>query len=172
MIEIIPACDINAAVKHERSVKEFRPTALVVTRLYGAYVLTTSPKQHRRGLWWPVQGGLDKDTVAVGAARELKEEINLEACPDRITVLDGMRQTNTTLRDGYTKGKLLIGCFVDCDDSNARCGVIKPNQSEIIEVEFAQEDQMREIMATNVERRPDIADKAEFVLHLLDMITA
>jgi len=173
VIELIPYCDIGTAIEHERRALEFRPTAVVFARTNGLYLLVEPKKEESTGVFWPVQGGIDSDTPHIGAVRELHEEVNLEVCPDRVTLLDGFRYRNGRLRDGYTAGKLLFGGFTEFDDTNSGCKNIKPNPEEIRSIRYASAEEILEvggILDTNVLLRPKTALKAEFIRHLLNSL--
>ncbi len=174
MIEIIPACDIGAAIEQERASLEFRPTAVVLARTKGLYLLVEPKREESEGMFWPIQGGLELgEPPLVGAAREAKEETGLEVCPDRIVMLDGVRYANSRLRDGYTVGKLFFGCFVDFSDRNSRCGSVRANPEEIKSIRYASEEEIRQdILPTNLRLRPKTAPKAEFVRHLLGQVAS
>jgi 8-oxo-dGTP pyrophosphatase MutT (NUDIX family) len=133
----------------------------------GKYLLA-EPNEYP-GPFFPVQGGLEIDeSLLCCAARELKEETALQVCPDRITLVDGMRYRNTRPVDGFRFGKLFFGCFVEFDERNRKYGNVRPNRDEIMSTLLAPPEEVLRILDRNVERRPETAPKAEFIAHLLD----
>lgn len=174
MIELIPPRDLYAAIEYERNTHNFRPTVAVLALESSSdqYLLVESKREESAGVFWPIQGGINPgEPITVGAAREAKEETGLEICPDRLISLGGFRYSGARPRDGYTAGKLLIGCFTKFNSANSGCKNIMPNPDEIESIHFASaEEILSEILPRNVELRPRTAPKAEFVTHLLGTI--
>jgi ADP-ribose pyrophosphatase YjhB (NUDIX family) len=140
---------------------EFRPTAVAFVvsddALSPRLVLVKSAREED-DVWWPPQGGLDGRTPELTVAEELKEEIDLEVCPDRVRIIEGM-DYQTRLRDGFTAGKFLIACAVEYNSFTAR---MKPNETEISDLKTVTVEGFNRTMAWNKVNRPETARKADF----------
>jgi isopentenyldiphosphate isomerase len=114
--------------------------------------------QEEEDIWWPPQGGLDGKTPELTIADELRVEVGLELCPDRVRVIEGM-DYRTRHRDGFTMGKFLIACAAEYKLYKAR---IKPNETEISDYKTVTAEGFNRTMAWNKVSRPETTRKADF----------
>lgn len=146
---------------------DFRPTviALAVSDVFGEpeYVLVKSVHEDD-DVWWPVQGGLGYgETPNLATARELKEEIDLQVCPDWVSVIAGMDYP-TRIRDEFTRGKFIIATTVGY---NSMIAGLKHNPQEISNLRTVSKPEFRHVMIWNKVNRPETSRKADFLLDIV-----
>lgn len=176
MSRFIAQSKANEVIADQWVSRRLRPTGVLWAKSAetGLFILVESIKEGRKGIFWPIQGGITQgEPLSVGIAREASEEVNLEVCPDRIILLDGMEYPNGSSRDGFTEGKVFFGGYTEYGDMNSGCNDIRPNPEEIRSIRYAsREEILQDVLPANVLIRPETAPKAEFAIHILGQIAA
>ncbi|MCA9324112.1 NUDIX domain-containing protein [Candidatus Saccharibacteria bacterium] len=184
MLEIIPPSGVAEAISHEREVREFRPTAMILAHTVldpetglVSFATIVSAENERRGeprnLWLP-QGGLDDEIPEVAASRELREEIKKgikPVSPEAFTILGAIRDSSSKPRDGYKAkgkgGKLLIACSAQVENT----GALKPNRREnIARASWLEASVLQAILAGNMLANPRKELKARFSIAMIDLV--
>lgn len=165
---------VPAEIARAREALDFRPTAVVLAAhicehmAEPTFLLGNSAKDDS-GAFWPVQGGIDDgETPYIAAVRELDEEANVQACPDRVTIL-GAARYETRQRGSYTAGKLIIATTVPFCDQGKKRG-IRADEEEMTNLQLFTRRQTRRELRHNILRKPKAAAKARFLRRMMNEI--